>query len=307
MQQEAYWKKQKILVTGGSGFLGSNVVDLLREKGVKNIEIPRREKQDLRNREVCKEIVQNKTIIFHLAGNVGGIGYNREKGAEMLYDNLIMGVELMEAARKAKVKKFITVGTICSYPKKPKVPFREEELWNGYPEEITGPYGIVKKMLLVQGQVYRRQYDFNAIFLLPTNLYGPNDHSTHVIAQLVQKFCEAKKRKRKYVTVWGTGKATRDFLYVRDAALGLILAAEKYNKPDPVNLGSGKETSIRELTAVIAKACNYTGSIQWDKTKPEGQPRRLLDISRAKREFGFNPKTSLEEGIQKTVDWYLSE
>ncbi|EKD93423.1 MAG: hypothetical protein ACD_28C00150G0003 [uncultured bacterium] len=297
---------QQILVTGGHGFLGSHVVKLLKENGMieDRLQVPSRRDFDLRERSVCRALTKGKTLVIHLAGNVGGIGYNNEHMAEMFYDNLVMGTELMEAARQEGVTKFVTLGTICSYPKTPPIPFNEDSLWDGYPEEITGPYGLVKKMQLVQGQVYRKQYGFNSIFLLPTNLYGPGDHSTHVIAQLIDRIVTAHHEQQPRVTIWGSGKATRDFLYVKDAADAILKAAEHYNENAPINLGSGIETSIRELVETIVELVKYKGEIEWDLTKPEGQPRRLLDIQRAKNAFGFSPQTSLKEGLQQAIDWY---
>jgi GDP-L-fucose synthase len=304
-----FWKEQDILLTGGAGFLGTHVHEALLDKGVpeEKIFIPRSKEHDLRERDVCREVVKGKSLVIHLAGNIGGIGYNKDHMAEMFYDNLIMGTELMEAARLEGIKKMVNVGTICSYPKNPPIPFNENDLWRGYPEPITGPYGLVKKMLLVQGTVYKTQYDFNSVFILPTNLYGPHDHSTHVIAMLIEKFVKAKKEGLPTVTVWGTGKATRDFLYARDAADGILQAAEKYDKTDPINLGSGVETSIRQIIEMIAELTEFEGEIVWDKTKPEGQPRRVLDITRAQENLGFNPTTPLEDGLKKTIDSYLAE
>lgn len=300
---------KKILVTGGAGFLGSFVVQELLRRGVpkKNISVPRSKKTDLRNISECRKTVRGKDVVIHLAAKVGGIGANRAKPGEFFYDNLIMGVELMEAARIAGVEKFVAVGTICAYPKHTPVPFKEGDLWNGYPEETNAPYGLAKKMLLVQAQAYRQQYGFNAIYLLPVNLYGPRDNfdpaSSHVIPALIKKVADAKKARKKYIEVWGSGKATREFLYVEDAAKAIVLAAEKYEKADPVNLGSGKEISIHDLVKTICRLMDFKGEIRWDRTKPDGQPRRLLDVSRAEREFGFRAKTDFEEGLRKTINW----
>jgi len=301
---------KKILLTGGNGFLGSFVKKELLKKGVKekNIFIPDLPKFDLRKKEDCKKVVKGQDIVMHLAAKVGGIGFNQEKPGELFYDNLIMGVQLMEEARKARVKKFVAVGTVCCYPKFTPVPFKEKDLWNGYPEETNAPYGLAKKMLLVQTQAYRQQYGFNAIFLLSVNLYGPGDsfdpERSHVIPALIKKVADAKRKKQDCIEIWGTGKATREFLYVEDAARGIVLAAEKYNKSEPVNLGSGKEISIKELVKIICRLMNFNGKIKWDKSKPDGQPRRMLDTSRAKKEFDFRAITPFEEGLKKTIKWY---
>lgn len=301
---------KKVLVTGGAGFLGHFLVENLVSKGFsrKNITIPRSRDNDLRIWENARKAVKGKDIVIHLAAKVGGIGLNKEKPGEFFYDNLIMGALLMEAARIEKVKKFVAIGTICAYPKFTKTPFKEEDLWNGYPEETNAPYGLAKKMLLVQSQSYREQYNFNSVFLLPVNLYGPGDNfdpkSSHVIPALIKKIHDAKKRKLPFIEVWGTGKPTREFLYVEDAAEGIALATLKFEKGIPVNLGSGMEISIKDLAELIAKLMDYKGKIKWDKTKPDGQPRRLLDVSRAKKEFGFKAKTNFEEGLKKTIEWY---
>lgn len=304
-------KSKKIIVTGGAGFLGSFVVKELLKRDVpkKNITVPRSKNLDLRKWENCLRAVKGQDIIIHLAAKVGGIGLNKEKPGELFYDNLIMGAQLMEAAHLAGVKKFVAIGTICAYPKHTPVPFAETTIWQGYPEETNAPYGLAKKMLLVQAQAYRNQYDFNAIYLLPVNLYGPGDNfdpkTSHVIPALIRKVIEAKKEGRGYIEVWGTGKPTREFLYVEDAARGIVLATQKYNKPEPVNLGSGREISIKELAELLCKLINFDGEIRWDTTKPDGQPRRLLDTTRAKKEFGFKAKTDFENGLKKTIDWYL--
>ncbi len=301
-------RNKNILVTGGGGFLGRKVVEKIRQKRPKKIIVPRSIKFDLRNQEVCKKVVSGIDIVIHLAANVGGIGYNMAKPGELFYDNLIMGVNLMEAARKEGVEKFVGLGTICQYPKFTPVPFKEEDLWSGYPEETNAPYGLAKKMLLVQAEAYRRQYGFNAIHLMPVNLYGPGDNfkpeSSHVIPALIKKFADAKKREDKFVVVWGTGKPTREFLYADDAAEGIIMATEKYNKSEPVNLGSAFEISIKALANLISRLVGFSGKIVWDETKPDGQPRRKLDTSKAKKEFGFEAKVSFEEGLRKTIDWY---
>jgi GDP-L-fucose synthase len=305
-----FWEDKTVLVTGGAGFLGSSLVRTLERHGLtkENISAPRSRDLDLRRWENCVEAVQDVDLVIHLAAKVGGIGYNMENPGSLFYDNAIMGIQLMEAARQADVKKFVAVGTICAYPKFTPVPFREEELWNGYPEETNAPYGLAKKMLLVQAQAYRQQYGFNAIYLLPVNLYGPGDNfdpaSSHVIPALIKKFVEAVETGAESVEVWGTGSASREFLYVDDAAEGIALAAERYDRPDPVNLGAGFEITIRDLATLIADLTGFTGEIVWDTTKPDGQPRRCLDVSRAEREFGFRAKTSFEDGLKATVEWY---
>lgn len=305
-------KGKKILVTGGAGFLGGYVVEKLIARGVakKDIFIPRSKAVDLRDYKTCVKAVKGKDVVIHLAARVGGIGFNQKNPGSLFYDNLTMGVNLMEAARNAGVEKFVAVGTICAYPKHAPVPFMEDALWHGYPEETNAPYGLAKKMLLVQAQAYRMQYGFNAIYLLPVNLYGPKDNfdpdSSHVIPALIRKVAEAKKSRKKSVEVWGTGKATREFLYVEDAAEAIVLATEKYEKSDPVNLGSGTEISIKSLVNAVCKAMDYKGEVKWDKTKPDGQPRRLLDVTRAEREFGFTAKTDFMEGLRKTALWYTS-
>lgn len=304
--------KKKILVTGAHGFLGKHLVrNLLEKRKVpkENLFLPTSEELDLRKWENCQKAVKGQDIVIHLAAKVGGIGLNMEIPGEMFYDNAIMGIQLMEAARQARVEKFVALGTICCYPKFTPVPFKEEDLWNGYPEETNAPYGLAKKMLLVQAQAYRQQYGFNAIFLMPVNMYGPGDNfdpkSSHVIPALIRKVYEAKKEGRDYIEVWGTGKATREFLYVEDGAEGILLATEKYDKADPVNLGSGTEISIKDLVKLICKLMDFKGEIRWDTTKPDGQPRRRLDTSRAKEEFGFVAKTTLEEGLKTTIKWFL--
>lgn len=304
-------KNKKILVTGGAGFLGSFVVKKLIERGVpkENIFIPRSKDFDLLKWENCQKVVKDKDVVIHLAAKVGGIGFNQKYPGELFYDNLIMGVQLMEAARQAGIEKFVAIGTICAYPKFTPVPFKEEDLWSGYPEETNAPYGLAKKMLLVQAQAYRQQYGFNAIYLLPVNLYGPGDNfnpeSSHVIPALIKKVADAKKENKDFIEVWGTGKATREFLYVEDAAEGIILATEKYDKPDPINLGSGMEISIKDLVETICRLMNFKGEIRWDTLKPDGQPRRCLDVTRAEKEFGFKAKTDFETGLKRTIEWYL--
>ena len=303
-------KNKKILVTGGAGFLGQVVVAKLLERGVpkKNIVIPRSKKYDLRKLEDCKKVLKGIDVVIHLAAKVGGIGFNREHPGQLYYDNLIMGAQLMEEARRAKVEKFVAVGTICAYPKFTPTPFKEDDIWIGYPEETNAPYGLAKKKMLVQSQAYRQEYGFNSVYLLPVNLYGPGDNfdpnSSHVIPALIKKIVEAKAKKSPTVEVWGTGKATREFLYVDDAAEGIVRATENYEKSDPVNLGSGMEISIRDLVETISKLVGFTGKIVWDKTKPDGQPRRQLDTTRAEKEFGFKAQTQFGEGLKKTIAWY---
>jgi len=305
-----FWSGKKILVTGGAGFLGSALVKMLLERGAdaSSIRIPRSRDVDLRKWENCAKVVNDIDLVIHLAARVGGIGFNRRYPGRLFYDNAIMGIQLMEAARIEGVEKFVAVGTVCAYPKFTPVPFQEADLWNGYPEETNAPYGLAKKMLLVQSQAYRQEYGFNSIYLLPVNLYGPGDNfdpqSSHVIPALIKKFVEAAKSGSNAVEVWGTGQASREFVYVDDAARGIMLAAEKYNKPDPVNMGSGKEISIKDLTVLISKLTGYQGEIIWDASKPDGQPRRCLDVSRARREFGFEAEMGFEEGLRRTVEWY---
>ncbi|WXG47754.1 MAG: GDP-L-fucose synthase [Candidatus Atabeyarchaeum deiterrae] len=307
-----FWGGKRILVSGGAGFLGSFITDkLINDEKVDpdNILVPRSKDTDLRKWEDCLRVVKGIDIVIHLAAKVGGIGFNRKFPGALFYENAIMGIQLMEAARLESVQKFVALGTVCAYPKYTPVPFREEDLWNGYPEETNAPYGLAKKMLLIQAQAYRQQYGFNAIYLLPVNLYGPKDNfdpdQSHVIPALIKKMVDAKLEGQREVVIWGTGKASREFLYVEDAAEGIILATKKYDKPDPVNLGSGKEIRIKELVDVITRLTGYSGRIAWDASKPDGQPRRCLDTSKAKREFGFEAKTDFSEGLRKTIDWYL--
>lgn len=304
---------KKILVTGGAGFLGKNIVNRLLARGVdeENIIIPRSNEIDLRILENCKKILKDIDIVIHLAAKVGGIGYNRTHPGELFYDNIIMGVQLMEEARKLGIEKFVAIGTICAYPKFTNAPFKEDSIWDGYPEETNAPYGLAKKMMLVQAQAYRAQYEFNAIYLLPVNLYGPMDNfnpdSSHVIPALIKKIADAKTKKLSSIEIWGTGEATREFLYIEDAAEGIILATERYNEAEPVNLGTGKEISIKDLVMTICGLMEFDGKIVWNSTYPDGQPRRVLDISRAEEFFGFRAKTTFEEGLKKTIDWYLSK
>lgn len=304
----SFWSGKRIVVTGGAGFVGSHIVKKLHHLGASDIVIPRSAQFDLREKEACRAVVEGADIIIHLAAVVGGIGYNREIPGTMFYDNILMGTHMMEESRKAGVKKFVAIGTICAYPKFAPVPFREEDLWNGYPEETNAPYGLAKKMMLVQSMAYRQQYDFNSIFLLPVNLYGPgdnfNDKSSHVIPALIKKFVFAKAKNLPSVNVWGTGEATREFLYVEDCADGILLAAEKYDSSEPVNLGAGFEMSIADLAATIKNIVGYEGAIAWDATKPNGQPHRMLEVSRAKQAFGFSAQTDFTEGLRKTITWY---
>jgi GDP-L-fucose synthase len=306
-----FWEDKTFLVTGGAGFLGSFLIEQMRMEGAipVNIRVTRSKTTDLRIRENCVSAVRDIDVVIHLAAKVGGIGYNRNNPATLFYDNAMMGIQLMEAARREGVEKFVQVGTVCAYPKYTSVPFKEEDLWNGYPEETNAPYGVAKKMLLVQAQAYREQYGFNAIYLLPVNLYGPRDNfnpeSSHVIPALIKKFVDAKKSGNDKVEVWGTGSASREFLYVEDAAKGISLATERYNKPDPVNLGSGMEITIKDLVALIGELTGFSGEIVWDTTKPDGQPRRCLDVSRAREEFGFEADMGFREGLKRTIKWYM--
>jgi len=308
-----FWTDKKVMVTGGGGFLGSYVTAKLRELGCRDIFVPRLEGYDLVQMDAVKKVYADACpdIVVHLAAVVGGIGANRENPGKYFYDNLMMGVQLMEEGRQRGIEKFVALGTICCYPKFTPVPFKEDDVWNGYPEETNAPYGLAKKMLLVQAQAYRQQYGMNAIFLMPVNLYGPRDNfdprSSHVIPALIKKVFDAKHAGEKSISVWGTGKATREFLYAEDAAEGILLAAEKYDKPEPVNLGAGFEISIKDLVELIVKLTGFKGAIRWDATKPDGQPRRMLDVSRAQKEFGFKAKTSFEEGLKKTIEWYQQD
>jgi GDP-L-fucose synthase len=307
----SFWDAKRVVVTGGAGFLGSHVVAWLKKRGVKNILVPRSKEFDLRTQEACAKVVKDANIVIHLAAVVGGIGYNREIPGTMFYDNILMGTHMIEESRKAGVKKFVAIGTICAYPKFAPIPFKEDDIWNGYPEETNAPYGLAKKMMLVQSIAYRDQYNFNAIFLLPVNLYGPGDNfrekSSHVIPALIKKFVTAKSQGEPSVTVWGDGTATREFCYVEDAAEGILLAAERYNKSEPVNIGAGFEITIKDLAEKISTMVGYKGKIIWDKTKPNGQPRRMLNTSRAKKEFSYESHTSFEAGLEKTIRWYESQ
>jgi GDP-L-fucose synthase len=301
---------KRIVVTGGAGFLGSHLVEQLRTMRCRDIFVPRSGQYDLRTPEAVARLYRDARpeVIIHLAAVVGGIGANRENPGSFFYDNLLMGVELMEQARRQGVEKFVAVGTVCAYPKFTPVPFKEDDLWNGYPEETNAPYGLAKKMLLVQAQAYRQQYGLNAIYLLPVNLYGPRDSfdpsKSHVIPALIKKCVDAIENHQSRIEVWGTGQASREFLYVADCARAIALAAERYEKGEPVNLGAGREIAIRELVSLIAELTGFRGEISWDGSKPDGQPRRCLDVSRAAREFGFRATTDFADGLRKTIEWY---
>jgi len=315
----AFWRNKRVTVTGGAGFLGSHLIRKLKERGCENIFVPLIEEYNLIDIEAIKRLYQyaKPNIVIHLAAVVGGIGANRANPGKFFYDNIMMGTQMMEQGRQFGIEKFVALGTICCYPKFTPVPFKEEDLWNGYPEETNAPYGLAKKMLLVQSQAYRQQYGFNSIFLMPVNLYGPGDNfdpkSSHVIPALIKKFIDAQPQPQPQpypqpqpsITVWGTGKPSREFIYVQDAAEAIILATERYNKPDPVNIGTGLEITIKDLVELIAKLTGFKGKIVCDKSKPDGQPRRCLDTTKAEKEFGFKAKVSFEEGLGKTIEWYV--
>lgn len=329
------WKDKRVIVTGGAGFLGSFIIEKLVQRGAADILVPRIEHYNLVDRDDIRRMLDDAAlapdlrpshltpkgfhpssfilqpsewVILHLAARVGGIGANREHPAEFFYDNLMMGAELMHQAWQRGVGKFVALGTVCAYPKFTPVPFKEDNLWDGYPEETNAPYGLAKKMLLVQAQAYRQQYGFNAIFLLPVNMYGPRDNfnleTSHVIPALIHKCIKAQERGEKEIVVWGDGSPTREFLYVEDAAEGILLATEKYAGPEPVNLGSGYEISIKDLAETIARLTGFSGRLVWDTSKPNGQPRRGLDVTRAERLFGFRAATSFEDGLRRTIEWY---
>jgi GDP-L-fucose synthase len=310
-KEMSFWENKTVLVTGGSGFLGRQVLAKLRVYGCSKIIFPGKSEYDLRERDHIVRLLETSRpdLIIHLAAVVGGIGANRSHPGQFFYDNAIMGTQLIEYARRLNVPKFVCLGTVCAYPKFAPVPFREKDLWNGYPEETNAPYGLAKKILLVQAQAYRQEYGFNCIYLLPVNLYGPGDNfdlqTSHVVPALIRKFLEARARGEHSVKCWGTGAASREFLYVEDAAEAILLAAEYYNKPDPVNIGSGNEVTIRNLAVLLSELTCFQGHLIWESSQPDGQPRRCLDITRAEREFGFKAKTSLRDGLQRTIDWYL--
>ena len=306
----SFWQSRRVTVTGGGGFLGQSIVRRLEAGGADSIFVPRSRDYDLRTKEgIDRALADGRPqLIIHAAAVVGGIGANRENPGRFFYENAIMGIQLMEQARRARVEKFVTIGTVCAYPKFTPVPFKENELWNGYPEETNAPYGLAKRMLLVQGQAYRQQYGFNAIYLLPVNLYGPGDNfdprSSHVIPALIKKCVDARESGADHIDVWGTGAASREFLYVEDVAEGIVLAAERYDGAEPANLGVGKEITIRELVERIVHLTGFRGEIKWDATKPDGQPRRALDTSRARELFGFDAATPFEDGLRRTIAWY---
>lgn len=306
------WQDKRIVVTGGAGFLGSFVVGALRKRGCRQLFVPRSKDNDLRDRDAIIRLYQETKpeLVIHLAAVVGGIGANRANPGRFFYDNAIMGIQLMEYARQYAVEKFVALGTVCAYPKFTPIPFKEDDLWNGYPEETNAAYGLAKKMMLAQAQAYREQYGFNAIFLLPVNLYGPKDNfdleSSHVIPALIRKCVEAKQQNKPEIVLWGDGSPTREFLYVEDAAEGIVIAAERFDDDQPVNLGTGIEIAIRDLAALIAQEVGFGGKIVWDGSKPNGQPRRCLDVTRAKELFGFEAKHSFEDGLRKTIAWYVS-
>ena len=305
-----FWKGKKVVLTGGAGFLGRHVLERLEAHGAskERVFIPRSKEFDLRKGETCMEVTKDADLVIHLAARVGGIGFNRRSPGNLFFDNAMMCIQMMEAARLNRVGKYVTLATVCSYPKFTPVPFKEEDIWDGYPEETNAPYGIAKKTQFVQADAYRRQYGFNAIVLVPVNLYGPWDNfdleDSHVIPALVRKMVEAKRQDQKQVEVWGTGRASREFLYVEDAAEAVVLASERYDSSEPVNIGTGKEISIKELAETIAELAGYEGELIWDASKPDGQPRRCLDVSKAKERFGFEAKMPFRTGLKKTIEWF---
>jgi GDP-L-fucose synthase len=310
MENGQFWHNRKVCVTGGAGFLGSFVLEKLRQRGAADIFVPKIEDYNLVERDDILRMLDdsNPDLIIHLAASVGGIGANQAHPADYFYDNLMMGVQLIHEAWQRGVDKFVAIGTICAYPKFTPLPFKEDDIWNGYPEETNAPYGLAKKMLLVQAQAYRQQYGYNAIFLLPVNLYGPRDNfnpaSSHVIPALIRKCIEAQEGGQKEIVVWGDGSPTREFVYAEDAAEGIILASELYNDPDAVNIGSGFEISIKDLVEKIVELTGFQGDIVWDTSKPNGQPRRRLDVNRARERFGFEAEVEFEEGLRRTIEWY---
>ena len=313
LSTDTFWKAKRVVVTGGAGFLGSRVVAKLKERGCEHIFVPRSRDYDLREKDAIVQMYQDSQpdIVIHLSAAVGGIGANQKYPGKFFYDNAIMGIQLIEQAQQFGVGKFVCIGTICAYPKFTPVPFNEDDLWNGYPAEVTAPYGLAKKMLLVQLQAYRQQYGFSGIYLLPVNLYGSGDNFDrefpHVVPAIIKKFVDAKNRRDQKIVAWGTGEATREFLYVEDAAEGIILATERYNKSAPVNLGTGKEIKVKDLVYLIKDLVGFQGGVEWDTSKPDGQPRRMLDTTRAKEEFGFEARIDLKTGLRETVRWYLEQ
>jgi GDP-L-fucose synthase len=309
----SYWSDKTVVVTGGAGFLGSFVCERLKTRGVKNLIVPRRKDSDLTDVAAVRKLYKEARpdVVLHLAAEVGGIGANQANPGRFFFANMAMGMHLIEEGRIAGLKKFLQVGTVCAYPKFAPVPFKETDIWNGYPEETNAPYGVAKKALLVMLQAYRQQYSFNGVFLVPVNLYGPRDNfdlnTSHVIPALIRKCLEAKKRGDDKIVCWGTGSASREFLYVEDCADGIVAAAEGYDGPEPVNLGTGREITIRDLVTLIARLTGFTGRIEWDSSKPDGQPRRCLDVERAKALFNFRAKVDFEEGLKRTIDWYRTK
>ena len=305
------WSEKKVVVTGSNGFLGKYVVEELRNRGVEKLELPNSKEYDLRRQENCEEIVKDSDIVFHVAGMVGGINFMKKNPAHVFYDNLTMGTHIIEESKNAGIEKLILVGTVCSYPKFATIPFKEDQIWEGYPEETNASYGLAKKMQLVQSDAYRQQYNFNSICVIPTNMYGPTDNfsddTSHVIPAIIKKIFDAIQQDSKEVSLWGDGSPTRDFLFVKDTARGIVLAAEKYNESEPINLGSETEISIRELAGMIGELMNFHGEIKWDKTKPNGQPRRCVSNNRARELLGFKPEISIKEGLTRTIEWFSKQ